>query len=184
MAPFGALLLSNPFASRHHRCLSVLFSLLFVTESRNQDVIWWENSLFFLSLFLLVLPCCNSISLYLSSSVSRFNFQPNTKSILVCWSLKSKKTYCSCRQIRLRSSMILKGISAFPIGRLGARMKDYEKRKILLRVIHESLCLSVPIKQIFWLLIIRKMLRKTYILTQRLLCLEVLYYEYMKKNWI
>ena len=39
-----------------------------------------------------------------------------------------------------------------------------QKKKILLRVIHESLCLSVHIKQIFWLLIIRKMLRKTYIL--------------------
>ena len=133
---------------------------------RKVEIRMWfdEKTPCFFSLFLLVLSCCNSISLYLSSSVSRFNFQPNTKSILVCWSLKSKKTYCSCRQIRLRSSMILKGISAFPIGRLGARMKDYEKRKILLRVIHESLCLSVPIKQIFLLLIIRKMLRKTYIL--------------------
>ena len=39
--------------------------------------------------------------------------------------------------------MVLKGISAFPIGRLGARKKDYKKRKLLHRIIHESLCLTV-----------------------------------------
>ena len=128
MAPFGALLLSNPFASRHHRCPSVLFSLLFVTESRNQDVIWWENSLFFslsFCAFMLQFDFC-------TTSVSRFNFQPNTKSILVCWSLKSKKNLLQLSTNKIAFfSMVLKGISAFPIGRLGARKKDYKKKEII-----------------------------------------------------